>query len=187
MIRKLTGQIIHKTINHCIIDVNGVGYKVFATNSLLSSNQNEKVSLWIHTAVREDALDLYGFDSEEVLNFFELLLTISGIGPKTALGIMNATTVDTLRRSVETNDISHLTKVSGIGKKNAEKIVLELRDKIGAYRTDGNTLKEEVEALEALKALGFDSKAAREALKEVVKDGGNTNDLIKRALKILGS
>jgi Holliday junction DNA helicase RuvA len=134
--------------------------------------------------VREDALDLYGFLSEEELSFFEMLISISGIGPKTALNVLSVSSVSALKKAISTSDVSHLVKVSGIGKKIADKIVLELKDKVEGSDENGPTLREEVDAIEALKALGYSQKEAREALKEA--SGKTTSERIKEALKILG-
>jgi Holliday junction DNA helicase RuvA len=141
--------------------------------------------LFIHTHVREDVLDLYGFLDHSELEFFEMLISVSGVGPKSALAILGITSVDTLRKAIGTGDTSYLTKISGIGKKTAEKIVIELRDKVGKETgTDkSGSLSEELDALEALKSLGYSQHEAREALKKAT--GGNTNAKIKEALKIL--
>jgi Holliday junction DNA helicase RuvA len=149
------------------VGVGGIGFKVFTTTETKEvAQKGADISLFTHLAVREDALDLYGFLSEEELNFFEMLISISGIGPKTALNV-------------------HLTKVSGIGKKVAEKIVLELKDKVSADTSD-ISLRDEVDAIEALKSLGYSQKDAREALKEVEKKFTKTGDRVREALKILG-
>lgn len=185
MIGHLRGNVICKEDKHLILDVSGVGYKVYATiETLESCHLKGEASLWIHHTIREDASDLYGFVHSDELSFFELLIGISGIGPRTALGILNTTSVSDLKKAVSSGDTSHLTKVSGIGKKNAEKIVLELKDKFGK-EDDTSSIKEEVDALDALKTLGFDHKTAREALKSVT-DANSTEERIKRALKILG-
>jgi Holliday junction DNA helicase RuvA len=134
-------------------------------------------------------MDLYGFTSMDELNFFELLITISGIGPKTALGIMNAASIETLQIAVQTGESSHLTKISGIGKKVAEKIIMELKDKIEIVShtpESKSAIKNDSDALEALKSLGYSQSEARDALKEVSKDKEKTSDKIKEALKILG-
>ena len=144
--------------------------------------------MWTHLAVRENALDLYGFIERSELEFFEMLITISGIGPKSALGILSVAPVDTLRRAISSGDTSYLTKVSGIGRKNAEKIVVELRDKLGAIDANaGGTLREEVDALSALEALGYSAREAREALKAVGNNAISTQEKLKAALKSLGS
>ena len=121
------------------------------------------------------------------MNFFEMLLSISGIGPKSALGIMSITTVESLSEAIATGDTGYLTKVSGIGKKTAERIVIELRDKVvkkGHYSSEN--LRDESDALEALKALGYGDREAREALKQV-DTKKDTSSRVKAALKILGN
>jgi Holliday junction DNA helicase RuvA len=187
MISQINGEIIAKTDKFLVIEVSGLGYKVFATSDLISrATLNEKIKVWTYLAVRENALDLYGFLSKEELDFFELLITISGVGPKTAIGILNVATVGSLRKAISTGETSHLTKVSGIGKKIADKIVLELKGKLGSYEEVALGLKEEIDALEALKSLGYSHKDARDALKEIDQSLKTTSDRIKAALKHLG-
>ena len=187
MIAQIHGEITHKTEKFLIVETAGIGYKIFATSDLLSrAKLNEKIRIWTHLAVRENALDLYGFTSKEELDFFELLNTISGVGPKTAIGILNVATVGSLRKAISTGETAHLTKVSGIGKKIADKIVLELKGKLGNYEETALGLKEEIDALEALKSLGYSHKDAREALKEIDQSLKTTSERIKAALKHLG-
>ncbi|MDP1625437.1 MAG: Holliday junction branch migration protein RuvA [bacterium] len=191
MITHIRGTVLNKEERSVVIDVNGLGYKVFAaSNALDRLKEGSEASLWTHMAVREDAHTLYGFPSQDELNFFELLISsVSGIGPKTALGILNVSSVQNIRKAVSTGDTSHLTKVSGIGKKMADKIVLELKGKFGAEEaggTGGISLRDEVDALEALKALGYKHGDAREALKEVDPAVIDTGERVKKALKILG-
>jgi Holliday junction DNA helicase RuvA len=187
MISRITGQIILKTDKFVIIEANNIGYKVFATTDLLSkAKDNETAKIWTYLAVRENALDLYGFSDKKELDFFELLITISGVGPKTALNILNVATVDSLRKAISSGETAHLTKVSGFGKKMADKIVLELKGKIGAYEETALGQKEEIDALEALKSLGYSHKEAREALQEIDKNIIKTSDRVKAALKHLG-
>ena len=164
----------------------GVGYKVNVSPDVLSKPHKTggEIFLFIHTHVREDALDLYGFLNLEDLNFFEMLLNVSGIGPRSALAILGIASIETLRRAIGTGDTSYLTKISGIGRKTAEKIVIELRDKIGEEK-GGTSLQGELDALEALKSLGYSQNEAREALKKVTQET-NTNTKIREALKILG-
>lgn len=188
MISRLKGAVEHKDEKFIVIEVGGVGYKVFVNYELLKSlKEGEKVALWTHLAVRENALDLYGFQEKEELEFFELLISISGIGPKTALGILNAATIPTLKKAVSSEDTTPLIKVSGIGKKIAEKIILELKGKFGKESSDEISLKDEMDSLEALKSLGYSQNEAREALKQVDKNITSANERIKRALKILGT
>ncbi|MFA6536452.1 MAG: Holliday junction branch migration protein RuvA [Candidatus Paceibacterota bacterium] len=188
MISHLSGTVADTTERYLVISVGGVGYKVFATaETIAKSQKSEVISLWTHLAVRENALDLYGFLNKEELSFFELLITVSGIGPKTALGILNVTTVPSLRKAIISGETAHLTKVSGIGKKMADKIVLELKGKLGVdTEADEMSLRDEIDALEALKALGYKHQEAREALKEVDLKIADTGERIKAALKVLG-
>src|SRR5581483_3445057 len=152
MISSLSGSVRHKEVNSVVVDVNGVGYKVFVpTDVALETTLSQPVFLWTYLAVRENSLDLFGFLEKETLNTFELLITISGIGPKTALGILNIVSPATLRQAVASGDTSYLTRVSGIGKKNAEKIVLELKDKLKVTDADKTVdTRTEGDALEAL-------------------------------------
>src|SRR3989344_6054752 len=187
MITHIQGIVLDKAERSAVIIVGGLGYKVFLTGTTMEKLQKGKeISLWTHLAVREDSQTLYGFPDRDELYFFELLISISGIGPKTALGILNVSTVANIRKAVSTGDTSHLTKVSGIGKKIADKIVLELKGKFGADEDSGISLRDEVDALEALKAIGFGHKEARDALKEVDVSITNTGERVKKALKILG-
>lgn len=190
MISHIRGTILEVTDRHAVIDVQGLGYKAYCTSDTLSSlREGSEASLHTYLAVREDALDLYGFPTADERGFFELLISISGIGPRSALGILSVATVDTLKRAIGTGDTSYLTKVSGIGRKTAEKVVLELRDKLRAHvdmKETPHTLRAESDVVEALKSLGYSQNEARDALKEVPDDILGTNARIKEALRILG-
>ncbi len=190
MITHLLGTIIDTEERAIVIDVHGVGYKVFCPQTTLETlKEGSPARLWTHLAVREDAHTLYGFTSKDDLYFFELLISsVSGVGPKTALGILNVTSVANIRKAVQSGDTSHLTKVSGIGKKMAEKIVHELKGKFGADSGEesGISLRDEVDALEALKALGYKHTDAREALGNVDSGITDTGERVKKALKLLG-
>lgn len=189
MIGSIKGKIILRTEKFLIAETSGVGYKINVSPDTLSraKKTGEEISLWVHTHVREDVLDLYGFLDRQELEFFEMLINVSGIGPKGALAILGITSIETLRKAISTGDTSYLTKVSGIGKKTAEKIVIELRDKVanGMSEKGGSSLQGELDALEALKSLGYSQNEAREALKKV-SPNTNTNAKIREALKILG-
>ncbi len=187
MISQLNGNVIYKAEKFIIIEVNSIGYKVYTTAELLNeARENENMKVWTYLAVRENALDLYGFVNKKELDFFELLVTISGVGPKTALNILNVANVDSLRKAIATNETTHLTKVSGLGKKMADKIVLELKGKIGSYDEVEFGQGEEIDALEALKSLGYSHKEAREALQEIDSSTTlTTSEKIKAALKNL--
>lgn len=187
MISSLSGTVRHKELNNIVVDVSGVGYKVLVpTDVALETTPSQPIFLWTHLAVREISLELFGFLDKEALDIFELLITISGIGPKTALGILNVATPSMLRQAVAGADTSYLTRVSGIGKKNAEKIVLELKDKLKLRETDAAIdTRSEGDALEALVSLGYSERDAREALKKVPKDITGASERVKSALKIL--
>jgi len=187
MIGSLKGEIILKTDKFLILETSsGVGYKINVSpeNFLISKKEGDSVFLWIYTHVREDAMELFGFLDYKELALFEMLISVSGIGPRSALVILSVATVDTLARAISTGDVTYLTKISGIGKKTAEKIVLELRDKL-EMTDEGGTLQEEIDALEALKSLGYSQGEAREALKRVSPDT-DTNTKVREALRILG-
>ena len=191
MIGFLEGTVLHIEGRFALIMVGGVGYKVFVTTetqSALKKQKEKPAKLWTYLAVREDALDLYGFLEKKEQEFFELLITISGIGPKSALNILSVTTIENLRRAIASGETAYLTKISGIGRKIADKIVLELKDKIDFLEgeEDSSTVKEETDALEGLKALGYGEREGRDALKKLPKDIAGTSARLKAALKLLG-
>jgi len=190
MIGQLTGSFSHAGERFIILSVGGVGYKVFTTIENIASLQanSGETTVWTHLVVREDALDLYGFTSEAELEFFELLLTVSGIGPKSALAILSLAGMDTLRQSIVTKNTEYLTKIGGIGKKSAEKIVLELKDRVSKMSASlpAKDLDTHDEVLSALESLGYSLKEAREAVKKIPAEMKDTGEKIKQALKQLG-
>jgi len=187
MIASLSGTVRYKDQNAVVVDVGGVGYRVAVTLDVAAeASLSQPIFLWTHLAVRETALDLFGFPEKEGLEMFHLLTTISGIGPKTALGILNVASPATLTQAIGTGDTSYLTRVSGIGKKNAEKIVLELKDKIAFIDADMSmNSRGEGDALEALVSLGYNERDSRDALKKVPKETKDAGDRVKAALKVL--
>lgn len=190
MIAQLEGLIIHKDNHSIVVDVHGVGYKVWIGSENLQKMaviSPKILRIWTYLSVRETALDLYGFADAEELETFEHLITISGIGPKTAAGILNIVSIATIRSAVASNDPSYLTKVSGIGRKNAEKIVRELSGKLGILESDMPTesMRHESDVIEALKSLGYAEREAREALKKIPAGFGSAGECVKKALKIL--
>ncbi|HEY4511734.1 MAG TPA: Holliday junction branch migration protein RuvA [Candidatus Paceibacterota bacterium] len=190
MISHLRGSVIRREETYIVIDVSGVGYKVRVTGDTLNklaSIGEKPLSIHTYLVVREDALDLYGFVDAEELAFFELLIGISGIGPKTALGILNLAPVKTIKNAVISGDPLRLSKTSGISKKNAEKIVLELKSKFeGVTEEGGGIYEDESDALDALQGLGYSEKQAREALKKLDKSITGTGEKVKAALKQIG-
>ncbi|HLP86403.1 MAG TPA: Holliday junction branch migration protein RuvA [Candidatus Paceibacterota bacterium] len=190
MIARIEGIIVHIADKFLIIDVSGVGYKLnVTTEAIASSKLGDHTSFWVHTAVRENSIDLYGLKNMNEMAFFELLLDVSGIGPRSALGILAVAPIDILKRAIATGDTSYLNKVSGIGRKTAEKIIVELRDKLKDYKDEDDTsgsLRDESDILEALKSLGYSQNEARDALKQVPSTTVGTNARIKEALQVLG-
>ena len=190
MIARLEGIIVHSTDKFLIIDVSGVGYKLYVTTEALASSLlGDHASFWVHTAVRENSIDLYGFKNTNEMSFFELLLDVSGIGPRSALSILAIAPIDTLKCAIATGDTGYMNKVSGIGKKTAEKIIIELRDKLQDYKEDDDTpssLRDESDILGALKSLGYSQNEARDALKQVPSTTIGTNARVKEALQVLG-
>jgi Holliday junction DNA helicase RuvA len=190
MISRLAGTLIALDLKAAVIDVGGVGYRVYVGGESienLAGKIGDSVSLFTYLAVRENSLDLYGFKNQETLDMFEMLLTVSGIGPKSALGILSVASEHTIREAILTEDTSYLTKVSGVGKKNAEKIVLELKGKFKDSVSVGERKDVTKEALviDALKSLGFDEKEARDAVKNMDKES-TAEEMIKAALKQMG-
>lgn len=191
MIGYLEGLLLEVEERSLIVSVGGVGYRLFClpeTLLRLGRKIGQKNSFWTYLAVRENALDLYGFEDKQEKKFFELLLTVSGIGPRSALSILSVSPVATIESAVRSSDITYLTKVSGIGRKTAEKIVIELKDKLGlASQEEQSTLDDEALVIEALKSLGYLQNDIRDALKGVSDEVVGTSNRIKAALRNLGS
>lgn len=188
MIGKIKGKIETVKENYVIVDVQGVGYKVFMNGySLAKIAGKETVELFIHTYVREDALALFGFLTEEELAMFELLISISGIGPKAGMGILSIATPKTIKTAILNEDSSILTKVSGIGKKTAERVILELQNKVADISVgEKEEASIDVDAIEALIMMGYSNSEARDALKSVSLDVKDVGARVKMALKNLG-
>jgi len=190
MIAGIEGKIKLKGDKFLIISTaGGVSYKVFVLPSALKNAPKtaENFRLWTHLRVKEDALDLYGFDEYPELEFFEVLIQISGIGPKSAMGILSIAPLDMIKKAISSGEVSYLTKVSGIGKKTAERIIMELRDKMGAMDEAVKAMfKDDQSVLEALVSLGYSNSEAREAVSHVPGTVEGVNARIKEALKILG-
>lgn len=189
MISYLEGILKFKGINNLVVVTNGVGYKVFVPTDVNNSAIIDKsTSLFIHTHVKEDLLDLYGFLSQEDLSMFELLLSVSGIGPKTALNIFSNGKLPKIKEAIVKGDVDFFTTVPRLGRKNAQKIIIELRSKLGSIADLDLTAEdgETKEIVDALKTFGFSTSEAKEALKGIKDSEGSTSDKIKLALKYLG-
>lgn len=191
MIGSVEGVIEFKGEKFIVVKTKGgVGYKIFVPEEVLKKipEKGEEVKLWTSLYVREDALELYGFSNISGLGLFEMLIHVSGVGPKTALGVMGMAPIDTLKKAIAAGDTSYLTRVSGIGRKTAEKIVLELKDKMAGRGVivEAPELKEEADALEALVSLGYSSQEARDALAYVSRETRGVEKRVAEALKQLG-
>lgn len=192
MIGSLEGTIEFVAEKFILLDVRGVGYKIFCGVGTLDKmpEKGAAVKLWTHFHVREDSHELYGFFHYAELDLFEMLIAISGIGPKGALGVLNIAPVDTLKKAIAAGDTSYLTRVSGIGRKTAEKVVLELKEKMSGRGTivDAPELRDEADALDALVGLGYSQREAREALASVEDktESVSVAERVKAALRNLG-
>ena len=197
MIASLTGILKVKTPTEVLIDVNGVGYAVTIPLSTYEKlgDAGSAVSLLTYLHVREDMMQLFGFALDEERFFFKLLISVNGIGPKIAQGILSGIAVTDLRQHIAQANISALTAIPGVGRKTAERLVVELRDKIGKIGATGQgaaSLQGDVEmlrqeALMALISLGYNKLVAEKALRQVLTDSKgeklSLQDLIKRALR----
>lgn len=197
MIRLIRGTVADAQPTHVVVDVNGVGYLVYTT-AKTGCSINEHITLFTHLAVRENALDLYGFKTTEELSFFELLLTLPKIGPKSALQILSQADISLLQNAILSQDATHLSKMSGISKKTAEKVVLGLKDAFDTveYNYGDSTTTPTTEqsaftsdTIDALITLGYPQSDARKAVQQLLTEKPEitkVNDAIKEVLKILG-
>ena len=190
MIGFLSGEVVARDDPHIVVNVNGIGYKVLASGSVLSkANLNEKLKLFIYTHVREDAISLFGFLDSLDLKLFENLISVSGVGPKTAMNIFSIGSREEIIQSIITSDVSFFTGVPRLGKKNAQKIIIELKSKLGSIEDLDLTkidVKENSEVIVALKQFGFSNREALGALKNIKDKGKTTEEKIRLALKELG-
>lgn len=188
MIGALHGIADLPTTNPLLLMVGGVGYRIAVPEQSLKDIRRDKpITLFIHTYVREDALDLYGFLTKEELVLFELLLSVSGIGPKTSLAIVDRGAV-AVRSAIATADVSFFTTIPRLGKKNAQKIIIELKTKLGSIEELDLTADERGETkdiLEALVSMGFAKKEALDAIKQVNQSDTTMEEKIRSALRYL--
>ncbi len=190
MIAALEGKVEILNNNSLILVVKGVGYKVFTTSKLIGeiSKNQKKFFIYVYTYVKEDALELYGFKSKEDLFLFELLLEVPGIGPKSALLIMECGTEE-IRKAIIASDVEFFTSLPRIGKKNAQKIIIELKPKLGSISEldlTGKIEGETKEIIDALITMGFKRYEIIDSLKNLPKGLKTPEEKIKEALKILG-
>ena len=191
MISWIRGKIIHKREDSVIISSsNNVGYKVFISEkTYFKLKDKEEAELFIHTHVREDILDLYGFETFDEMNFFEAILSVSGIGPKVGLAILAQGSVIEIKKAIASRDILFFNAVSGIGKKKAERFIMELKDKVEVILPDKEivSVEESEDAIEALKQLGYSNKEAIEIVRQTPDNLKRTEDKITWALKNMGN
>lgn len=189
MISYLKGKIILKKEKFIIISTGNVGYKVFVLSSF--GEVGEEIELFTYLNVREDSLALYGFAGYKELELFELLISISGIGPKAGMGILALADPETIKIAIARGDSSILTRVSGIGKKTAERVILELKNKFSVSdveNIEGKTreIGNHSDALDALVSLGYSPNDAKKALANLPPEVKDVGEKIKKALKELG-
>jgi Holliday junction DNA helicase RuvA len=187
MIGSLRGKILVKNENNLILEVSGVGYKVFTTNYILEKNSlEENIFLYVYTHVREQEISLYGFATIEEQKMFELLISVSGIGPKAGLNLLSIADVKAIKTAIINKEVSILTQVSGVGKKTAEKVILELSGKVDAIEVDIDGATANMDVINALKSMGYSISESRDALEEVPDDITDTSEKIRLALKFIG-
>jgi Holliday junction DNA helicase RuvA len=189
MIGYLSGKLFEVDGNDVIIDVGGVGYRVRIIDNQATRNKLQATSLvqmYIHTYVKEDQLALYGFESKKALKFFQLLISVSGVGPKSAMGILAHGTPDQIQQAVAQADVSFFTKVSGIGKKNGQRIIVDLKSKLGSVAELDLSEPEAGtdDVFDALVGMGFDPKRVQKALQEI-DPSLSEPERIKKAIKQL--
>lgn len=187
MIATLKGQVIGKQIDHIVLEAGGIGYEVFLTTEDTGrARVGEDARYFIYEQLREDIHALYGFSSEDHKQVFVQLLSVSGIGPKVALAVLSAASVDRLKQAVAAGDPDLLKGVSGVGKKTAERIIVELRGKLGEPSGSVSLAGASDSAYQALIGLGYPAAQAAEAVAAVPVDVTNEQERIKLALRQVG-
>jgi len=184
MISYLKGTVLEKGLTYIILENGGIGYKVFATPEILEASVGDTVAVYTYHKVAEDGQALFAVPDFATLQFFEQLITVSGVGPKVALAILSSGRVDTIKQAIANQDASVFTRISGVGTKTAERIILELKNKVGALEAVSGTAASG-DVFDALLSLGYNQKEVREALKRVNATLPSQEQL-KEALKILG-
>ena len=188
MIGFLNGSIISIKPTKVLLDVNGVGYLVnISINTFENISDKKDISLHIYTSVKEDSITLFGFYAETEKEIFELLISVNGIGPKLALSVLSGIQVDDLKTAIEAGDISRIVAIPGVGRKTAERVVLELRskvEKIAAMESKGLSYSVKNEAISALTTLGYNYKQAENAVRNILNTSKDISleELIKKAL-----
>ncbi len=202
MIARITGVLLESSLTEVVIDVHGVAYALIVPLSTVDKLPalQQQVSLHTHLHVREDAMQLFGFFSREELNLFRILLNaVPGIGPKLALNVLSSLSIRDFCAAIASNDLKTLGKINGVGKKTAERMVVELRDKVGRFSSAGSTIpaesslsKEAGDAVAALETLGYKRDAAIKVVQKLRSDAPDgaspsASELIRKALSLLNS
>lgn len=195
MIAFLTGTVVRKGATHALVEVGGVGYRLAMTTGSLSAlpAEGDEVTVWTYLYVREDELSLFGFEDEAEKESFEQLITVSGVGPKVALATLSALSPDALAQAIGTEDVALISSVPGIGRKTAQRIILDLKDKLGAgelggvpRRASGTTGAALAETTDALLGMGFSTAEVSTAVKGYEGDAADAQALLTYALRRLG-
>ncbi len=191
MIYSVSGKLILKGQNFAIIETGGLGLKIFAPTGTLGALRmtEEPVKLFTYFSVRENSMELYGFLSNEELTFFEMLISVSGVGPKSALAILDVAKLEELAAAIKEGRPDLMTRASGIGRKTAERIIIELRSKVQSVKAGAMVEKMEADAdlIEALSNLGYRREEARSALSNVEAGVTEVTERLKAALKLLSN
>ncbi len=183
MIAYLKGKVKEKKEKYIILEIGNIGFRIFLSSLFLEKIKvNEEIKIYTFLYSREDTLELYGFSNEEELNFFEYLISVPGIGPKSAISILSLAPPEKLKEAVQQNRVELLTKVSGVGRKTAERIILELKNKFKEEQLE-ESLDEEV--LDALIKLGYSLREARKVIREIPPEITKLEEKVKYALKLL--
>ena len=188
MIGFLKGKIISSRPTQLLLDVNGVGYSVnISINTFEKVSQKKEAQLFIHTNVKEDSITLYGFYTEYEKEMFELLISISGIGPKLALSLLSGIEANELKEAIGIGDVTRIVAIPGIGRKTAERLILELKGKVGSISDTSETTSErgvKQEAISALTTLGYNFATAEKVVRQVLSSSPSSTieELIKKAL-----
>lgn len=185
MIAYIKGTILEKGLTYIIIETHGLGYKVFVTPETLEHKIGEEIKLYTYHKVAEDGQALFGLPDFFSLQFFELLITVSGVGPKMALAILSAAKIDAIKSAIMHQDTGMFTRISGVGTKTAERIIVELKSKVGSLETAPG-LAASNEVFDALLALGYNQREVREVVNKL-DHNLSTPEQLKQALRMLGS
>lgn len=190
MIASIRGKVILKDGNNLIIETNGIGYKVLVSEKVWSKSKiDDEMFLFIFSHIREDAFDLFGFSETADLKLFENLISVNGVGPKTAMSVFSFSGREEIINAVLKGDVEFFTRVPRLGKKNAQKIIIELKSKLkdtNSLDLSADDSEANAEVHEALKTFGFSNREIRDAIKNIGSDSVSTDEKIKSALKYLG-